>query len=157
MNLFFNQKLRLFGIRGATGCENTKESIAKNVVEMCSKLFSENKVLPENIVSIQFTSTNDLTAMNPAAALRRGGDCGIDVSSVPLFCSQEPEIEGSPEKMIRILVTAYLASNSKVKPVYINGGEKLRPDFAKKIKKSLKTFKKNIKRLLTVFFQFANI
>lgn len=132
MNLFFNQKLRLFGIRGATGCENTKESIAKNVVEMCSKLFSENKVLPENIVSIQFSSTNDLTAMNPAAALRRGGDCGIDVSSVPLFCSQEPEIEGSPEKMIRILVTAYLASNSKVKPVYINGGEKLRPDFAKK-------------------------
>ena len=71
-----------------------------------------------------------ILAMNPAAALRRGGDCGIDVSKVPLFCSQEPEIDGSPEKMIRVLVTAYLPSGAEVKPVYINGGEKLRPDFA---------------------------
>ena len=130
--MIFSPKTRLYGIRGATGCENTKESIAKNVLEMCSEIFSENKISAENIVSIQFTSTKDLTAMNPAAALRRGGDCGIDVSTVPLFCSQEPEIDGSPEKMIRVLITAYLPCGTDVKPVYINGGEKLRPDFAKK-------------------------
>lgn len=124
--------MRLYGIRGATGAENTKESIMKNVVEMCSKIFKENNVKSENIVSIQFTITNDLDEMNPAAALRRGGDSGIDVSNVPLFCSQEPVIKASPEKMIRILVTAYLEENSEVKHVYINGGEKLRPDFAKK-------------------------
>ena len=130
--MIFSPKTRLYGIRGATGCENTKESIAKNVLEMCSEIFSENKISAKNIVSIQFTSTKDLTAMNPAAALRRGGDCGIDVSTVPLFCSQEPEIDGSPEKMIRVLITAYLPFGTDVKPVYINGGEKLRPDFAKK-------------------------
>ena len=130
MKSIFSRKTRLYGIRGATGCENTKESISKNVLEMCSRLFSENKISAESIVSVQFTSTKDLTAMNPAAALRRGGDCGIDVSKVPLFCSQEPEIDGSPEKMIRVLVTAYLPSGAEVKPVYINGGEKLRPDFS---------------------------
>ncbi len=124
--------LRLYGIRGAAGAENTKESVTKSVIEMCSKLFAENNVRPENIVSIHFTLTKDLTVMNPAAALRRGGDCGIDVSNVPLFCSQEVEIEGSPEKMIRVLVTAYLNRNSSVKHIYINGGEKLRPDFAEK-------------------------
>lgn len=124
--------LRLYGIRGAAGAENTKESVTKSVIEMCSKLFAENNVRPENIVSIHFTLTKDLTVMNPAAALRRGGDCGIDVSSVPLFCSQEVEIEDSPEKMIRVLVTAYLSRNSSVKHIYINGGEKLRPDFAEK-------------------------
>ncbi len=124
--------MRLFGIRGATGAENTKESITAGVIEMCRELFTANNVKPENIVSIQFTSTKDLTAMNPAAALRRGGDCGIDVSEVPLFCSQEPEITGSPEKMIRVLVTVYLEENAERKHVYINGGEKLRPDFAKK-------------------------
>ncbi|MBR6913109.1 MAG: chorismate mutase, partial [Treponema sp.] len=61
---------RLYGLRGATGAENTKESIQKNVVEMCLKLFAENSLSPEDIVSIQFTQTGDLTAMNPVAAIR---------------------------------------------------------------------------------------
>jgi len=132
-SLFYSKKrVRLYGIRGATGSDNTKESITANVIEMCKNIFAENSILAENIVSIQFTMTKDLNALNPASALRRGGDCGIDVSGVPLFCSQEVDIENSPEKMIRILVTAYLPVNSKVNHVYINGGEKLRPDFAKK-------------------------
>ena len=123
--------MRLFGIRGATGAENTKESVIQNVGQMFSQLAEENHLKSEDIVSIQFTITADLNQMNPAAALRRGNP-SIDVSRVPLFCSQEPEIEGSPEKMIRVLITTYLEDDAKVVPVYINGGEKLRPDFAKK-------------------------
>ncbi|MBP3607723.1 MAG: chorismate mutase [Treponema sp.] len=122
---------KLYAIRGATGAENNKDSILKNVSEMCKELFGKNKILPEDIVSVQFTVTNDLDEMNPAAALRRG-DCGIDTSKLALFCSQEPNIKGSPEKMIRVLVTVYLPLESEVYHVYINGGEKLRPDFAKK-------------------------
>ncbi|MBR4448895.1 MAG: chorismate mutase [Treponema sp.] len=123
--------MRLFGIRGATGAENTKESVIQNVGQMFSRLAEENNLKSEDIVSIQFTITADLNQMNPAAALRRGNP-PIDVLRVPLFCSQEPEIEGSPEKMIRVLITTYLEDDAKVVPVYINGGEKLRPDFAKK-------------------------
>lgn len=123
--------MRLFGIRGATGAENTKESVIQNVGQMFSQLAEENNLKSEDIVSIQFTITADLNQMNPAAALRRGNP-PIDVSRVPLFCSQEPQIEGSPEKMIRVLITTYLEDDAKVVPVYINGGEKLRPDFAKK-------------------------
>ena len=120
--------MRLYGIRGATGAENSKESIISNVQQMCSAIFLKNKLKENNIVSIQFTITKDLTAMNPAAALRKGGDCGIDVSKVPLFCSAEPEIDGSPEKMIRVLVTSYADESAEIHHVYINGGEKLRPD-----------------------------
>lgn len=123
--------MRLFGIRGATGAENTKESVIRNVGQMFSQLAKDNNLKSEDIVSIQFTITADLNQMNPAAALRRGNP-PIDVSRVPLFCSQEPQIEGSPEKMIRVLITTYLEDDAKVVPVYINGGEKLRPDFAKK-------------------------
>ena len=123
--------MRLFGIRGATGAENTKESVIQNVGQMFSELVKENNLKSEDIVSIQFTITDDLNLMNPAAALRRGNP-PIDVSRVPLFCSQEPKIEGSPEKMIRVLITTYLEDNARVVPVYINGGEKLRPDFAAK-------------------------
>ena len=120
--------MRLYGIRGATGAENSKESIISNVQQMCSAIFLKNKLKENNIVSIQFTITKDLTAMNPAAALRKGGNCGIDVSKVPLFCSAEPEIEESHEKMIRVLVTSYADENTEIHHVYINGGEKLRPD-----------------------------
>ncbi|MBQ0052142.1 MAG: chorismate mutase, partial [Treponema sp.] len=118
---------RLYGIRGATGAENTKESVTQNVCQMCLELVKENNLKPEDIVSIQFTITSDLNLMNPAAALRRGQN-QVDFSGVPLFCSQEPEIAGSPEKMVRVLFTAYMEEGSKVVPVYINGGEKLRPD-----------------------------
>ena len=55
---------RLYAIRGATGAENTAESIQKNVCEMCLRLFSENRLAQGNFVSIQFTITDDLDAMN---------------------------------------------------------------------------------------------
>ena len=123
---------RLYGLRGATGALNTKEDITKNVCEMCNKVFTENNVKSEDIVSIQFTVTKDLDCMNPAAALRRGNPC-IDVSKCALFCSQEPDIAGSPDHMVRLLLTVYLEEGSELKYAYVNGGEKLRPDFAKKI------------------------
>ena len=122
---------RLFAIRGATGAENNSESIIKNVCEMCLKLFAGNKLVQKDFVSIQFTITEDLNVMNPAMALRKGQD-EFDVSQIPLFCSQEAKVVGSPEKMVRVLVTAYMDENAKPVHVYINGGEKLRPDFARK-------------------------
>ena len=97
---------RLYGVRGATGAENTKESISKNVCEMCLEIVKKNNLRAEDIVSIQFTQTGDLDEMNPAAALRKG-QSEFDFSSVPLFCSQEPNIKNSPEKMVRVLFTAY--------------------------------------------------
>ena len=122
---------RLFAIRGATGAENNSESIIKNVCEMCLKLFAENKLDQKDFVSIQFTITEDLNVMNPAMALRKGQN-EFDVSQIPLFSSQEAKVVGSPEKMVRVLVTAYMDENAKPVHVYINGGEKLRPDFARK-------------------------
>ena len=122
---------RLFAIRGATGAENTAESIRKNVCEMCLKLIQENKLTQKDFVSIQFTMTDDLDAMNPAMALRTG-QSEFDVSQLPLFTSQEAKIAGAPQKLVRVLVTAYMDSQAKPVPVYINGGERLRPDFAKK-------------------------
>ena len=122
---------RLFAIRGATGAENTAESIRKNVCEMCLKLIQENKLTQKDFVSIQFTMTDDLDAMNPAMALRTG-QSEFDVSQLPLFTSQEAKIAGAPQKLVRVLVTAYMDSQAKPVPVYINVGERLRPDFAKK-------------------------
>ncbi|MBO5235694.1 MAG: chorismate mutase [Spirochaetaceae bacterium] len=120
---------RLYGIRGAVCCANTKEDILKAVDKMCSSLFSSNKLSCDDIVSIQFTITDDLDALNPAAALRRSS-CGHLVCKTALFCSAEPKIQGSLQNVIRVLITAYMDFDSNPVHVYIGGAEVLRPDFA---------------------------
>ena len=119
---------RLYGIRGAVCCENSEQDIKFAVENMCSAIFENNKILAEDIVSIQFTMTNDLDAMNPAAALRKSA-CGNIASSAALFCSVEPPVKGSLPKTIRVLITAYMDNNSKPIHSYSGGAEILRPDF----------------------------
>ena len=121
---------RLAGLRGASGAENTAESITKAVCDMCTTLFKINNISPNDIVSIQFTMTEDLDAKNPAAALRCGQN-EIDVSGCALFCSQEASVRGMRGGTIRVLVTAYMDEGSTARHVYINGAEALRPDFSK--------------------------
>ncbi len=123
---------RLAAFRGAVCVENTAESITENVCLMCRELFSRNKIKAEDIVSLQFTITDDITVLNPATALRRGNP-GLDVSQVPLFCSQEAKIDGMMPKVIRALLTSYVDEGTERQNVYLNGAEKLRPDFGVKI------------------------
>ncbi|MBO4385997.1 MAG: chorismate mutase [Treponema sp.] len=118
---------RLYCIRGAVCCENTKESIQENVGFLCSKVFAENKICAQDIVSVQFSVTPDLDAMNPATALRLS-DTGVDTSAVPLMCSQEPVVRNMLPKVVRLMVTAYLPEGTSVVPSYLNGAQVLRPD-----------------------------
>ena len=123
---------RLFGIRGAVCAENTVASIMNETAALCRRIFTENAIFAEDIVSMQFTMTRDLDEMNPCAALRKS-DVGIDTSKIPLFCAQEASIKGGLEKVIRVLVTAYLEEEATPKNIYIDGAEVLRLDFAKSL------------------------
>ena len=118
---------KLFAIRGAVCCENTENSILENVLKMCNELFELNKIKSRNLVSIQFTMTSDLNAINAATALRRG-KTAVDTSSVALFVSQEAQIQNMLPKTIRVMILAYLPKNTKIRNVYLNGAQKLRPD-----------------------------
>ncbi|MDR3312419.1 MAG: chorismate mutase [Spirochaetaceae bacterium] len=118
---------RLYGIRGAVGCKNTADAILTAVDRLCSRLFAANSLSADKIVSIQWTITPDLTAMNPATALRRSSAASV-AAGCALFCAAEPVIAGGTPGMLRVLVTAYLPAGSRPVPVYIDGAEKLRPD-----------------------------
>lgn len=122
---------RLVGIRGATGAENTAESIIASTVEMCEKIITENCLEACDIVSVVFSMTRDLTMFNPATAFRKHSKI-IDTSHLALFCCQEVYVEGAPEKMIRVLVTSYMACDKKPVNIFVGGAEKIRPDFAGK-------------------------
>ncbi len=120
---------RLYCIRGAVCPQNTPESIRDLVGELCSELFTKNKILDKDIVNIQFTITPDLNALNPASALRTSPKlASYDVSHIPLFCSQEPVIQGMLDRVIRVMVTVYLPEGSEIQPIYLGEAQNLRPD-----------------------------
>lgn len=129
--MIFRMEKRLCGIRGAVFAENSVDSCVRAVDELFSRLFMENPLAIEDIVSIQFTVTQDITAINPAAALRKSSH-GADIDMCALFCSQEPVTDGSSQKTIRALVTAYMSEGRAPAHVYANGAEILRPDIAAK-------------------------
>ena len=126
-----NSMNRLFCIRGAVCTENNAAAIIKNVELLFNTILKENDISNEkDFVSIQFTVTTDIDELNPAAALRRGKQ-SVDVTHIPLFCSQEPVMKNSLKNVIRIMVTVYLPEQSEIHSVYLNGAEVLRPDLVR--------------------------
>ncbi len=119
---------RVYAARGAIFAENTKDSIAEKAVKLFNAVVEKNGIASEDVVSLQWTMTRDLDAMNPATALRLGKPA-IEVSEIPLFCSQEAFIQGGRPKVIRLLLTAYM--ERKPVPVFLDGAEALRPDISK--------------------------
>jgi len=109
-------------VRGAIQIEhNNKVHIEQGVVSLLKKIIAINNINITNIISIIFSQTKDLNAMNPASALRT-----IGFGDIPLFCTQEPEITNSMSRVIRVLITA--ESADILIPVYLEGAKKLRTD-----------------------------
>jgi len=116
---------RLYALRGAVQCENTADDMCRQIGLMYDELLEINNFNNDDIVSIIFSVTPDLDAVNPSTALRRfGRACGDEA----LFSAQEPVSENSLERTVRVIIHCYLNEGSKVKHVYRNGAEVLRPD-----------------------------
>ena len=115
---------RLFALRGAVQCLNEVEDIKKQVAGLYDELLLRNNLEEADLVSVFFTVTEDIDAMNPASALRQGGRA----AEAALFVSQEAKIQGGLERTIRILIHCCLENGAIPVHVYQNGAEILRPD-----------------------------
>ncbi len=113
---------RVFAVRGAACCCNTALSIKEAATSLYREILAKNGIEEADIVSIQFTVTADLTALNPASALRSEGLA----LALPLFVCAEPQVENSLPCTIRVMITFY--GSKKPSPVYMRGAEVLRPD-----------------------------
>ena len=113
---------KLYAGRAAVCTQNTVDGIKNAVVAVYMRFLEVNKLCEKDIVSLQFSITFDITAANPATLLRSAGYA----AETALFCSAEPNIEGSPHGIIRFLF--YYYGKRKPIPIYLNGAEKLRPD-----------------------------
>lgn len=117
---------RLYALRGATQCLNTQNDIQKQVTLLYDELLCANSLAEEDIVSLIFSVTGDLTALNPATALRKNNRA----ANLALFVVKEAEFDagsGTPlPRVVRTLVHCYLEEGTHVKHIYRNGAEGLR-------------------------------
>ena len=116
----------IVAVRGAVTVDDDGDEAAamiRAVGSLMEKLREGNGFLPDHIVSIQFTQTDDLRKKNAAASLR---EACPEYSKAPLFCAREPDVEGMLPRTVRILVT--WRGSGPGKPAYLGGAAALRPD-----------------------------
>jgi chorismate mutase len=115
---------RLYALRGAISVErNDPGEIVAAARELMSELMSRNAIDPRQMVSCIFTATKDLNAEFPAVAAR-----GLGLDRVPLLCSQEIEVPGALERIIRVLLHYYAENAHKPQHVYLGEAKALRAD-----------------------------
>ena len=115
---------RLYALRGAISVErNEPGAILEATRELMSELMTRNGLHPEQLVSCIFTATADLNAQFPAVAAR---DLGLD--QVPLLCTQEIDVPGALERVIRVLLHYYAGNGHAPQHVYLREARSLRED-----------------------------
>src|SRR6187402_3780214 len=81
--------VRLQALRGATTCdEDSKVEIDTKVSRMVKELFARNDLSNDDVVSMIFTVTPDLTAQFPATSAR----AALDLGDIPLIGAQEQAV-----------------------------------------------------------------
>jgi len=119
-----NADSRLHALRGAISVErNDAAAIVAATRELMTQLMERNELAPDRMVSCIFTATTDLDAQFPAVAAR---DLGLD--RVPLLCSQEIEVPGALERVIRVLIHYYAGDGHEAQHVYLGEARELRAD-----------------------------
>ena len=112
-------------IRGATTAGgNSVEEIEEVVVELINELISRNNLLKSNLLSITFTTTQDLDACFPASIARK---CN-GLNSVAFLDCQQMYVSNDLNFCIRIMAQVLMPQNSSVKHPYLRGASKLRSD-----------------------------
>ncbi|OGI23246.1 MAG: chorismate mutase [Candidatus Melainabacteria bacterium RIFOXYA12_FULL_32_12] len=121
-----NDQYKTRGIRGAITVEkNSSDAIQKATTELLSSILNENKVVEDDIVSVIFTLTNDLTADFPAKAARKY----FSWDDIPMICAQEIPVPGSITLCIRVLILINTTlSKKEIKHIYLGEARNLRPD-----------------------------
>ena len=114
-------------IRGATQVDaDDQELVSEATAELLTEVMSRNGLTADDVISVLFTNTPDLTSAFPAAAARKVG-----FGEVPLLCATEIDVPGALPRIVRLM--AHVETDrprSEVKHVYLHGAVSLRQDIA---------------------------
>ena len=112
-------------LRGATTVDqDLPRQVTERTVELLQELLAQNEVGEDDLVSVLFTATPDLTCMFPATAART-----IGLGAVPLLCATEIDVRGATPRCIRVLVHLHTErTRDELHHVYLHGARGLRDD-----------------------------
>lgn len=115
----------MLALRGAVTCdEDSVEEIDRQTQHLVSEMLERNHIAHDDIVSMIFTATDDLTAQFPAASAR-----GLGLGDVPLLCARELQIEGAMPRTVRVLLHFQGEQiRSELHHVYLGQARSLRDD-----------------------------
>jgi len=114
-------------IRGAVQVDaNSREAILEGTTELVAEVVARNDLTTDDVISVLFTVTPDLTAEFPALAARK---LGFD--DVPLICANEIPVPGAMPRVVRLMAHVDTGRpRSEVQHVYLRGAAALRLDIA---------------------------
>jgi chorismate mutase len=114
-------------IRGATQVgADSKEEILEATTELVTEVMTRNGLTTDDVISVLFTATPDLTAEFPALAARKLG-----FHEVPLLCASEINVPHALPRVIRLLAHVETGKpRSAIQHVYLRGATVLRIDIA---------------------------
>ena len=115
-------------VRAARGAivvgADTSEQVLDATQRLLSAMLDRNAVETDDLISILFTATDDLSSAFPAEAARRMG-----MGVVPLLCAREIHVEGAMASVVRVLMHFHSERTlDEVTHVYLDGAESLRDD-----------------------------
>ena len=116
---------RLTAIRGATTTKGDTEAFIKDaVIVLIQELITLNNLKQENIISITFTVTKDITSCFPAAIARKF----FNFDSVAFLDCQQMYVPKDIKFCFRLMALVNLSSDRQPIHPYLNESSKLRPD-----------------------------
>ncbi|MFG2072856.1 chorismate mutase [Nonomuraea maritima] len=114
-------------IRGAIQVDaDDRESIIAGTTELVNAIMKRNDLTTDDVISVLFTATPDLTAEFPALAARKLG-----FHDVPLICCTEIDVPGALPRVVRLM--AHIETDrprTEINHVYLRGAVALRQDIA---------------------------
>ena len=117
--------LMVRGLRGATTVDtDSPDQVTERSQELIVALMKRNELAEDDIVSMLFTATADVTSIFPATAIRE-----IGFGAVPLLCAAEIAVPGAMPRCIRVLLHIHTTkSKDEIHHVYLHGAQGLRDD-----------------------------
>ena len=92
--------------------------------KLLGAILERNAIAHDDLISILFTATEDLSSAFPAEAARHMG-----MGDIPLLCAREISVAGSMRSVVRILLHFHTELGLReVTHVYLDGAERLRDD-----------------------------
>jgi chorismate mutase len=114
-------------IRGAVQVEaNERDAILEGTAELVTEVMTRNDLVTDDVISVLFTVTPDLTAEFPALAARKTG-----FHDVPMICATEIPVPGALPRVVRLMMHVETdRPRSEIQHVYLRGATALRLDIA---------------------------